>query len=134
VIERHPHAKLARTAWQAAADGDVTTLSEVCSEDLVWHASGRGPRSGAYRGQAAVFEYLASIGEAADRFDSELSDLLVGEDKVAVLFRIRGRRGDRALDTHYVLIFRIEESRIAEIWAVPRDQYAIDEFWTNPAH
>ena len=125
----HPHAKLARIAWRAAADGDVATLARVCAEDLQWHASGRGARSGLYRGRAAVFDYLASIGEAADRFDSELEDLLVGEDKVAVLFRIRGRRGERRLDTQFVLLFRIEEDRIAEVWAIPRDQYAIDEFW-----
>lgn len=125
----HPHAKLARIAWRAAADGDVATLARVCSEDLEWHASGRGVRSGLYRGRAAVFDYLASIGEAADRFDAELEDLLVGEDKVAVLFRIRGQRGERRLDTHFVLLFRIEGERIAEVWAIPRDQYAIDEFW-----
>jgi ketosteroid isomerase-like protein len=125
----HPHVKLARIAWRAAADGDVETLSKVCSEDLTWHASGRGSRSGAYRGQPAVFDYLASIGDAADRFDSELEDLLVGEDKVAVLFRIRGTRGAQRLDTHFILLFRIESGRIAEVWAIPRDQYAIDEFW-----
>jgi ketosteroid isomerase-like protein len=130
VLLDHPHAKLARTAWQAAADGDVDTLARVCAPDLVWHASGRGPRAGVYRGQEAVFGYLASIGEAAERFDSELEDLLVGEDKVAVLFRIRGRRGARELDTGFVLIFRIADGRIAEVWAVPRDPYAIDEFWS----
>jgi ketosteroid isomerase-like protein len=126
----HPYAKLARIAWRAAADGDVETLSKVFSEDLAWHASGRGPRAGVYRGQTAVFDYLASIGEAADRFDSELEDVLVGDAKVAVLFRIRGRRGTRRLDTHFVLLFRIESDRIAEVWAIPRDQYAIDEFWS----
>ena len=128
----HPHAKLARTAWQAAADGDVETLSRVCAPDLVWHASGRGPRSGAHVGRAAVFEYLASLGETAERLDSELEDLLVGEDKVAVLFRIRGRRGKRELDTGFLLIFRIADGRISEVWAVPRDQYVMDEFWRHP--
>ena len=127
----HPHAKLARIAWRAAADGDVETLARVCAEDLVWHASGRGPRAGVYRGQAAVFDYLASIGEAAERFDSDLEDLLVGEDQVAVLFRIRGRRGEKRLDTQFVLLFRIESGRIAEVWSIPRDQYAIDEFWSS---
>ncbi len=122
-------ADLARVAWQAAADGDVEVLSRVFSPELIWHASGRGPRSGDYRGQREVFEYLASIGDAAERFDSELEDVLVGEDKVAVLFRIRGRREGSDLDTHFILVFRVEEDRIAEVWAVPRDQYAIDEFW-----
>jgi ketosteroid isomerase-like protein len=128
-VKEHPHAKLARTAWEAAAHGDVDTLSRVCSPDLVWHASGRGTRSGDYRGQSAVFEYLAAIGDAADRFDSRLENVLVGDDLVAVLFEVSGERRDRALRTGFLLLFRVEEGRIAEIWAIPRDQHAVDEFW-----
>jgi ketosteroid isomerase-like protein len=125
----HPHAKLARTAWEAAAHGDRETLARLCSPELVWHASGRGPRSGDYRGLEAVLEYLAAIGEAAERFDSEFEDVLVGTDLVGVLFHVKGRRRGRALDTRFLLLFRVEEGRIAEVWAVPRDQYAVDEFW-----
>ena len=54
----HPLADLARTAWEAVSKSDVDTLAKVASEDLVWHASGRGARSGAYRGRDAVIEYL----------------------------------------------------------------------------
>jgi hypothetical protein len=89
----HPHAVLAKLAWEA------------------------------------VFGFLAAVGDLADRFDSTLEDILVGSKYVSVLFRVSGLRGERKLDTGYILIFRIEESRIAEIWAVPRDQYAVDEFW-----
>jgi len=125
----HPHAKLARTAWEAAAHGDAESLERVCHPDLVWNASGRGPRSGSYRGVAAVLEYLATIGDAAERFDSRFDDVLVGEERVAVLFHVTGRRRGRVLDTDFVLIFRVEGGRIAEAWSVPRDQHAVDEFW-----
>jgi len=125
----HPHALLAKVAWEAVSAGDVDTLAEVCSENLVWHASGRGPRSGTHAGRDAVMDYLASIGEAADRFDSVLEEILVGRDLVAVLFRVSGSRQGRELDTGFILIFRIEGSRLAEVWSVPRDQYAVDEFW-----
>lgn len=129
-MSEHPNARLARTAWQAAAAGDTETLRRVCAPDLVWHASGRGPRSGSHRGLDQVFAYLAAIGDSADRFDSRLDHILVGGDRVAILFQVTGRRGDRPLDTGFILIFRIAEGRIAEIWAVPRDQYAVDEFWS----
>lgn len=129
MIPDHPHALLAKLAWEAVSEGDVDTVAEVFSEDLVWHASGRGPRSGTYRGREIALGYLASIGDAADRFDSTLEHIMVGEDVVAVLFRVSGERKGRELDTGFILIFRITESRIAEVWAVPRDQYAVDEFW-----
>lgn len=125
----HPHAKLARTAWEAAAHGDSEMLARVCSPDVVWHASGRGPRAGAYRGLECVLDYLASIGETADRFDSQFEEVLVGEDLVSVLFRVTGERAGRRLDTHFILLCRIESGHIAEIWSVPRDQHAVDEFW-----
>ena len=41
----HRHATLARVAWEAVSTSDVETLREVCSEKLIWHASGRGARS-----------------------------------------------------------------------------------------
>ncbi len=129
-MSEHPSARLARTAWEAAAAGDTETLLRVCAPDLVWHASGRGPRSGSHRGLDQVFAYLAAIGDSADRFDSRLDRILVGGDRVAILFQVTGKRANRALDTGFILIFRIAEERIAEVWAVPRDQYAVDEFWS----
>jgi ketosteroid isomerase-like protein len=129
VIPDDPHALLAKVAWESVSAGDVEALSEVFADGLVWYASGRGPRSGVYRGRDEVLAYLASIGDAAERFDSTLENILVGGDLVAVLFRVSGTRGDRELDTGFILIFRIEGSQIVEAWAVPRDQYAVDEFW-----
>ena len=125
----HPNAKLARTAWEAVSASDVDTLSRVCSEQLIWHASGRGARSGDYRGRASVLNYLAAIGDAAERFDSRLDNVLVNENLVAVLFHVTGTRRSRILDTDFILLFRIESGQIAEVWAVPRDQHAVDEFW-----
>lgn len=129
MIRDHPHALLAKTVWQAVSEGDVETLSEICTEDIAWHASGRGSRAGSYRGQEAVLAYLASIGEDAERFDLTLEDILVGSERVSVLFRVSGLRKGRRLETGYVLLFRIEGSRLAEVWSVARDQYAVDEFW-----
>jgi ketosteroid isomerase-like protein len=125
----HPLAKLARTAWEAAAHGDSETLGRCCAEDMVWHASGRGLRSGSYRGLAETLDYLAAIGGAAEDFQSSFEDVLIGEDQVAVLFHVTGRRRGRELDTDFILLFRVGAAKIAEVWAIPRHQHAVDEFW-----
>ena len=125
----HRNATLARVAWDAVSTSDVDALHEVCSEQLIWHASGRGARSGDYHGRAAVLNYLAAIGDAAERFESRLDNVLVNENLVAVLFHVTGMRRNRILDTDFILLFRIESGQIAEVWAVPRDQHAVDEFW-----
>jgi ketosteroid isomerase-like protein len=128
-VRDHPHAKLARAAWEAVSSSDVAALTRLTTDGITWHASGRGSRAGHYRGRAGILEYLAGIGDDVERFDAQLEDVLVGERHTAVLFRVSGRRGERQLDAGFVLILRIEGERIAEIWSVARDQFAVDEFW-----
>lgn len=111
------------------SEADVEGLRRLVADDVVWHASGRGPRSGNFRGRDAILEYLASIGDAADEFESELDDVLVGQSRTALLFRVSGRRGARLLEAGFVLLLRFEDGQIAELWSVARDQYAVDEFW-----
>jgi hypothetical protein len=53
----------------------------------------------------------------------------VNRNLVAVLFHVTGMRRNRILDTDFILLFRIDAGQIAEVWAVPRDQHAVDEFW-----
>lgn len=129
-MSESPSARLARAAWEAVSQSDVEAVERLCAEDLIWHASGRGSRSGHYRGRDAVIEYLAAIGDAAERFDSRLERVLADDDLVAVLFHVSGKRGQSELDTGFILLFRVEDERIAEVWAVPRDQHAVDEFWS----
>lgn len=122
-------AEIAIDAWEAAARGDRETLQRLCADDLVWHASGRGQWSGSKQGLDAVLEYLAAIGEASDEFWSDLQDVLVSDRRAAVLFRVTGERGDKRLETDFILMFEIEGDLIRKISSIPRDQLAVDEFW-----
>ena len=69
---------LARAAWDAVSAGDVNAIHALVSEDVVWHASGRGSRAGDYHGPAGILDYLAGIGESAEDFDVDLDDILIG--------------------------------------------------------
>jgi ketosteroid isomerase-like protein len=124
-----PSAKLAQAAWEAVARADAQTLAHLCKKDVVWHATGRGLRSGDFRGLEAVLDHLRGLGEAADQFNSRLVAVMGGEDRAAVIFHATGRRCGRVLDHDSVLLFRIEDQHIAEIWSVPFDQRSADEFW-----
>ena len=121
--------QIALDAWQAAARGDRATLERLFAPDVVWHASGRGPWSGARKGLDAVFEYLSALGEASDQFSSELQDVLVSETRAAVFFHVSGRREGKTLDSDFILIFEIADGLIHSLSSVPRDQFAVDEFW-----
>ncbi len=124
-----PSAKLAQMAWEAVAHADAETLAHLCKEEMVWHATGAGPRSGDLCGFEAVLDHLRGMGEAAEEYSSHAVAVLGGEDRAAVIFHATGRRLGRVLDHDVVLLFRIEDQRIAEVWSIPFDQRAADEFW-----
>lgn len=123
--------KIALAVWEAAARADRGALERLCAPDVVWHASGRGRWSGAKHGVDALFEYLGALGEAADRFSSELQDVLVSDRHAAVLFHVSGRRRGKDLETDFILLFQIEGGLLRRIWSVPRDQLAVDDFWAT---
>jgi ketosteroid isomerase-like protein len=121
--------RIARELWNAVSQADVDRIERLSADGLVWHSTGRGPRAGTYRGREAVLDHLAQIGEHADRFDSELEDILVGARYTALIYRVRAARLDRKLDTSWVLLLEIHAGRLLEAWSIPRDQHAVDEFW-----
>lgn len=121
--------ELAGRAWQAVSSGDVAALEALCTEQIVWHASGRGSHAGDHQGREGVLAYLAGVGEDVLRFDASLEDVLVGDTTAAILLRASGRRRERSLETLYVVLLRVEAGRIAEVWSIPQDQQAVDAFW-----
>jgi len=121
--------ELAGRAWQAVSSGDVAAVEALCSEQIVWHASGRGSHAGDHHGREGVLAYLAGVGEDVLRFDASLEDVLIGDHTAAILLRASGRRDARALDALYVVLLRFEGDRIAEVWSIPQDQHAVDAFW-----
>lgn len=130
-VSEHPHERIARELWRAVSRGDVEDIEQLFREDLLWHASGRGPRAGTFEGRDEVLDYLAGLGEDTERFDSTLEDVLVGSDYTALVFRVAGQRGDQQIETGFVMLLRIAANQVAEVWMVPRDQHAIDEFWSG---
>src|SRR5262245_37923009 len=125
----HPWESIARRAWEAVSASDGETLASLLAEDVVWHATGRGSHAGDFRGHGEIFDYLAGVGEDADRFDSTIDDVLVGKRFAVILFDVEGRRKGRSLTVGFVIVLRIEGDQIAEVWSIPRDQLSVDEFW-----
>lgn len=123
-----PSVKLAQIACEAVAHADTETLAHLCKQDIAWHVTGGGPRAADHLGLEAVVDHLRSLGEA-EQFNLRPVAVMGGEDRAAVIFHVTGRRQGRVLDNHNVLLFRIEDELIAEIWAVSFNERADEEFW-----
>ena len=127
----HPNVRLAEEAWNAVSRSDVKALRSLWSEDLVWHVQGDSPWTGDHIGAEAIIDYLAQVGEASENYSIELDDILANDNYVVVLSQVKTKIGDHQLDTPYVLIGRIEDSRIVEVWTLPMEPDVANAFWKS---
>ena len=131
----HPNIELMRRYSAALQAGQAAAALPFYAEDLVLHMPGRGPHSGTFTGQDAVLDYYTKVFQATEgRFEAlGVDDILASDDHAASLVRWRVHKGDRSLDIDRVVVYRIANGKIAEIWVHDWDQYAYDEFFADDA-
>jgi hypothetical protein len=129
----HPNIEFMRRYSAALQAGRAAEALPFYAENLVLHMPGRGPHSGTFSGQDAVLDYYTKLFQATDgRFEVvAVDDILASDDHAASLVRWRLHRGDQTLEIDRVVIYRIVDERIAEIWMRDSDQYAYDEFFAD---
>jgi hypothetical protein len=128
-MDQHPNAALIEKSWQAAASSDVETLLDIWSPDIVWHVTGNNPWRGDHVGPEAILEYLAQVGESGDSYDAILEDVMASDGRGALVYRVKTRRRGVSLEVSYVLLARIADGRVAEVWTLALDPARVDEFW-----
>ena len=130
-VTEHPNIDLVRRYTTAMAAGDMRTALPFYADDLVVHVPGHSRHAGTYHGPEAVLEYYTRVGRDTDGGfqDVQVRDILASDAHVAVLVDWRLHRGDRTLEVDRVVIYRIAEGRIAEIWVRDWDQAAYDAFF-----
>ena len=60
-MAEHPNEALVRRGYQAFSSGDMATLAEVMSPDVVHKAAGNSPLSGEYKGRDEVFGFYGQL-------------------------------------------------------------------------
>jgi hypothetical protein len=59
----------------------------------------------------------------------EVVDVLAGDRLGALVVRERLTRAGESVDLQRVLVYRIEESKLAEVWLHDEDQALVDRLW-----
>ena len=129
----HPNLDLMQRYSAALSAGQAADALPFYAEDLVLHIPGRSPHAGTYHGQDAVLAYYTRMFQDTDgQFENlGVEDILVSDTRAASLVHWRVRRGDRTIDIDRVVVYRIQDGRIAEIWVRDWDQYAYDELFAD---
>lgn len=130
----NPNALLMKQAWQAVAEGDTETLRALWSDDIAWHVTADNPWRGVHVGTDAILEYLAQVGDAGEAYQTSLEELMVGDEYAAMVCHVSAKRGNKVLENGQILMARIDDGRIAEVWTLSLDPDAIRAFWTDTAN
>ena len=114
----------------AAKRGDWDTAFGYFADDLLITIPGRSQFAGQRRGKAHAVDYIQTV---RDRYrdgaiELELIDMLVSDERVALLVRERFTDGDgSALEIRRANVYRIKDGRIVEVSIFEADQYVVDE-------
>lgn len=129
----HPNVELMRRYSAALEAGQAAAALPFYAEDLVLHIPGRSPHAGTFHGQDAVLAYYTRVfRDTNGRFEVLGVDDILADDEFAVtLVRWRLHRGETSIDVDRVVVYRIVDARIAEVWVRDWDQYAYDEFFAG---
>lgn len=121
---------------KALAQGDFKTVSDLLSEDLVWHQPGNGAISGTFKGKDAVFQHLGNFAKlSGGTFTIDEVDYVTGNnDLVAVVVHFKASSEKSFISMKGVDLFRVEAEKIREIWLFSEDIAAEDKFWTALAN
>jgi ketosteroid isomerase-like protein len=117
-----------------AGEGGEAALRELLTEDVRWHVPGRNAIAGTHEGIDVVLAYFARRRKLAARsFRMHLGDLLVGDgDRVGALTYGTATIAGKEHHWSTVGLYRVEASRIAEVWLLPLNPRHFDRIWTNP--
>ena len=130
----HPNSLLVHHCLQAAKEGDRQTLRALWAPDIVWHIKGRSPWRGDVKGADRILEYLSEIGSiGVAGLHTEVEDVMISNDRAAMICHAHAKIGDRVLDADYLIIANIIGRRIQEITSVPVDPDRAAEFWVDAA-
>ena len=129
----HPNIELMRRYSAALTAGKAADALPFFADDLVLHIPGRSPHAGTFRGKDAVLAYYTRMfRDTEGRFQPlGVDDILASDTHAASLVRWRVERHGRTLEIDRVVIYRIVDGLIAEIWVRDWDQYAYDELFAD---
>ncbi len=126
----HPNLERARAGYAAFASGDMATVGDLMSDDIVWHSGGNNVLTGDYVGKEAVLGYFGRLmQESGGSFKNDIHDMLANDDHGVALVAQSATRGGVSFEGNAVHIFHMRDGKMTEFWSFPEDQSKFDEVW-----
>jgi uncharacterized protein len=126
----HPNAALMHRVDDALLAGDFPAFLSLHTADVVMHVPGDGPLAGDHYGRdgiAAVFEKEMAMLDAPPEMVP--LDNLGSDDHAGAVMIQRMQREGRSYEGVQIILARIRDGQLAEVWFRPEDQDAFDDFF-----
>ena len=122
---------LVRRGYEAFNTGDMATLQEILSHDVVQHVPGNSQLAGAYKGIEAVLGYYGKLAElTGGTFRADLIDVYGdGLGHVTAVHQITATRKDTTLITRGAIVFTFLGDRATDLAEMHADLPADDAFF-----
>ena len=127
----HPNLEIARAGYEAFANGDMATVSDLLADDIKWHSGGNNILTGDYEGKEAVLNYFGMLmQETGGSFKNDIHDMLANDEHGVALVTASATRGGKSLEGNVVHVFHMRNGKMTEFWSTAEDQSTFDEFWS----
>ncbi len=134
-MSEHPNVALVRRGYEAFANGDAETLTELIAEDAVWHVGGRNLFTDTYRGREAIFTYFRKLRDFTNETIAvEVHDVLANDEHAVALVHMTAQRARNELDALATTSYHLRGGQVAEAWTFHENQYEADEFFSYRKH
>ena len=129
--QEHQNATLLRRTYEAYIKKDLEGLKALFAPDITWHVSGKSGVSGDYQGVDRVLDYFRhTIEDTGETLKVESQGFLGGEGYGAILLHVTATRQDRHLDDDQMLVGKVSDGRVVEMWQTSTNQHLSDPFWS----
>ena len=127
----HPNEALVQRLYDAFNAGDMDTLAQLFTPDIIWSVAGNSQISGDHKGQDAVFSLFALCGELTGGNLEVVPETITakGDDTVVSTHRVLAKRGDKQLNVTETENITIKDGKIAKAVESVSDQAESDAFW-----
>ncbi|HYN36008.1 MAG TPA: nuclear transport factor 2 family protein [Actinomycetota bacterium] len=131
-MAEHQNVERARKGYEAFKTGDLDTMKELFSDDIVWHVGGNNSLTGDYKGQEDVFNLFGRIMQETDStLNNEVHDILGNDEHVIALVHVTAKRGSKTLDTNSVQVFHVNSNgNVTESWTFVEEADTWNDFWS----
>lgn len=127
----HPNLQVMRKALTAFQTGDMPTLMQVFSKDMVWRVPGTSALAKDYRGQAEAFGFFGRLmQETRGTFKIDSIDMFANDRGGVFIDRVTAERHGKKLDVRLILHVTIEDGQIVEGTDCFHHEHLWDAFWT----